>query len=181
MRNFIHPSERELSSVCDAAPGASTRCGTRRMDLLTRCYGGGSSESQANPSQTTQSTTGGSSPIASGSNVPINTSSGSQLAAGGNLTITADPQVTSDALNAIAGIVAQALNNSGQTAQLVTQSNQDNANSLNNVLATVLAQDQATAANQATGGFSGSTQTILYVVAGAFALVGLLIFAFRKK
>ena len=132
------------------------------------------SSSQQN--QITTSTTGASSPSSGGESSPVN-SAGSQVNAGGSVTIDATPQIEAEAFGLINSVVTQALQNSGQTQQTQAQTVAAQTNSSDQVLAQVLAADQATAANSASGGQTNNNQTLTYIVLAVIAgIVAILIF-----
>ena len=138
----------------------------------------GPSSSQANPSQTTTSTTGAGSPQTTGSGSPVN--QGTSLEAGNNLTVSADPEVEASALSAIQSIIGQALANSQSATGAVLTNDSNNQDELNQILSTVVAADQQTAASIASGGATTLTKTITYLVLAGLATVAA-VFIFRKK
>ena len=146
--------------------------------LLGSVSGPSKSSSEANPSQTTTSTTGALSPETTGSDSAIN--QGTSLQAGNNLTVSADPQVEANALSAIQSIIGQALANSQSATGAVLTNDSNNQDELNQILSTVVAADQQTAASIASGGATTLTKTITYLVLAGLATVAA-VFIFRKK
>jgi len=137
-----------------------------------------SAKSSQASEQTTNSTSGSTSPIA-GNSSPQN-NGGVQNTAGGDLTVTADPTITAQAFDVVAELVKQALGQTTQVAQTVSDANAQNNNALNSVLSDVLSRDQAVAANSATGGSDGIQKTALYAL-GIIAASIVAFFAFFKK
>lgn len=138
-----------------------------RLFFEPRCHGGSSSSSKSSTSssQSTTSTTGTTSPA---------------YTAGGNITLDTTPQVTEQAFNAITSLVGQALQGVNQTAQQTAQTVNQQGSNVNDLVSAVLAQDQATAANTASGGQTNTNTTIVEVICiAAAALVA--VFLFRKK
>jgi hypothetical protein len=148
------------------------------LPLLGSASGPQSTSSQANPSQTTTSTTGSGSPQTTGSGSAIN--QGTSLQAGNNLTVSADPEVEASALSAIQSIIGQALANSQSATGAVLTNDSNNQDELNQILSTVVAADQQTAASIASGGATTLTKTITYLVLAGLATVAA-VFIFRKK
>ena len=165
--------------VCDC-PGETRR----RLQAAHRgnVYFSGPSLSDAKSSQssaqTTGSTAGDTSPV-SGNSSPLN-NQGYQYTAGGNLNLTADPQIAAAAFQTVSDLVKQALTTTASTQTAVSDANAQNQNALNSVLATVLTKDQNTTANNSTAGASGTQNFVLWAlgiaVAGVVAFLGL-----RKK
>lgn len=139
----------------------------------------GPSTSTSNPTTSNSQTSGSTSPVSSASSNSPQDIAGNQ--AGRDVNVTADPQITGQAFDAISALVSQALAGQNQTAQLVSDSNGQNNNQLNAVLADVLARDQAIGSNTATGGASGTQTTFLWLA--GIAVAGVIAFAalFRKK
>ena len=150
-----------------------------------RCYGGGGGGSSAstttNNTRNIQTTvTGAQAASSTGDNAPVAGAGATQLAAGGNLTVntSTDPK----AFETIQNIVGAALNTTSQTQQAITASQNASNDALNMLTSKVLTQDQATAANTASGGQTNNNSTMLYVVLAAVAgVLGLGFFAFKKK
>lgn len=122
-----------------------------------------SSKTSSTTSNTQQTTSGASSP---------------QYNAGGDVQIDTSPTVTAQAFNAIQQLVGQALSTQGTAAQTATQTVQNQAGDLSNLVSAVLAQDQSTTANTASGGQTNTDSTVLWVVGiAAAALAGIMIFS----
>ena len=123
---------------------------------------GGNSTSDQKSSQATTSTAGASSPASTGASSPVNT--GTQLNLSQGASVDATPAIESQAFNVIASVVDEALK--GQASQ--TSSEQTSSSDL---LSQVLAADQATAANSASGGQTNTNKTTLWIVGLAAAAI----------
>ena len=134
-----------------------------------------SSSSQQN--QSTSSTTGSSSPASGGNSSPVNT--GTQLNSGGALTIDSSPQITQGAFDLSKQLDGSALSKAGAEVQTQSAALSNQTASANQVLGQVLAADQATAANTASGGQTNNNTTLTYIVLAAIAAV-VAVIVFRK-
>jgi len=142
---------------------------------------GGFTESASSSNPTSTQTSGSSSPVAGGNLAQNN--GGTQLSSGGPINLTADPAITGQAFDAITYLVNQALIGQNKTAQAVVDANGQNQNQSNALLDAVLSRDQATAANTATGGASGTQSFTLWGLGIAAAAVVALaaLFINRRK
>jgi hypothetical protein len=146
-----------------------------------RCAGGSSSNQKSE--QNTTSTSGGSSPALSGadakqiltSDAPILTTTK------GNISLTtsnkydydSNPTITKQAFDAITTLIGQALDSTGDAAKTAATTVQQQAGDTSDLISAVLAKDQSTAANTASGGQTESDSTWKWILGIGAAVVGL--------
>jgi len=166
---------RFLQSPRPARLAVTDQEAPRRVELFTSpaCFGPSVSSSQSTPQQPVASTSGANSPattIASGGNV--------QVTDGGAIKSMSD--VVMAALAAAGNAGQSFLDTVGSLASQQTDATSSaNANE-SDLIKAMIAQDQATAENTASGGQSNANQTVVYVILAALAAVAA-IFIFRKR
>lgn len=136
------------------------------------------SNAQQSSAQTTVSTTGSQAPASGGDSSPINSGAGVQYNLASGAHYDASPQIVTDALNQMASVVNNAL-------QQVSDLNQTQANGMAQQGQTVASslsslQNQlgGIAANTASGGQTDNNKTVLYIV---LAVAGLLAAVFYGR
>jgi hypothetical protein len=150
-------------------------CGGSRLQffVLPVCFGPSVSSAQQTSKQTTTSTSGASSPSTAGDKSPINTgvSIGDKASVVYNDSVnTSDaPAVTKAAFDAITTLVGQALSGLNKTAATTADTVAQQGDQTGQLVSAILAQDQATAANTASGGQTNTNTTVLEVVVIAAA------------
>jgi hypothetical protein len=161
---------------CDARPALA-----RLPAHWLRCCGP-SVSSEANPAQTTTGTTGANAPITTGESSPLNQNNGGlSLTATSGGTVSSDPIVSADALNAVQNVVTQVLQSQGNTAQTLANSiNSTLGNSAqqqlneNQLLQSVLSAQGTLAAQTQSGGQTTTDKTLIWVVLAALAALVLI-------
>lgn len=141
---------------------------------LNFVFAASSSQQAQTETQQTNSTAGASSPsigLTGSQNASVNT--GTRVSLGNNSAIqTFDPQVADSAFSAIVTTVQNALNAVTGTVSQATQTTASQTTAQNQLLSAVLAQDQATAANVASGGQTNNNTTLVEIaIAGVAAFV----------
>jgi hypothetical protein len=141
----------------------------------------GDSAASTQASQPTLSTAGSSSPASQGNGSPVNTGShATQITVSGG-TVSSDPVFLSHALDQIASVVNNALQQ--VSALNVTQANNgtQQAQQIQNVLGDVLDKQQELAKAVQSGGQTETNKTILSAVGAALLSAVVIVFALGRK
>lgn len=169
---MIHDFQEHFSVFRDRAPVTGPWKFTPGQSRRFACYVFSAASSSQNQTETeqTNSTAGASSPsigLTGSNSAQVNTGTTVTLNGPGSTLQNLDPQVANSAFAAIVQTVQDALGSVTQAVQSTVSQNQEADESQNALVGSVLAQDQATAANTASGGQTNNNNTIITITIAA--------------
>lgn len=182
---MIHDFQEHFAVFRDGARVTSPGPVTPGMSRRFACYVFSASSSASNQTETqqTNSTAGQNSPsvgLTGSGGASVNT--GTKVDLSGNSQLqNFDPVVANSAFAAIVQTVQAALGSVAQAVQSTVAQNQQADQSQNALVGSVLAQDQATAANTASGGQTNNNQTVVIIIIAAIAAFVIWAIWGRKK